>query len=194
MLFSSLPLTCCGDSRDRLQRKMAVHKGYDSPSDEEELAAQPGASGKNIWMAAARSSARCYRMLDAAGCSPPLGSAAERHASVSADSARSSDDCFVVRTRFQRPAHQQRRNLPRKQTDCSLAYPPDGIANTRDEPQQRAIGRGPDQRPRPVRSRPRNRSFRGRAREIGLMRKGVARVRLTSLDAPPPTIRSEPSS
>jgi hypothetical protein len=26
------------------------------------------------------------------------------------------------------------------------------------------------------------------------MRNGVARVRLTSLDAPPPTIRSEPSS
>ena len=39
-----------------------------------ELAAQPGASGKNICMAAARSNARCYRMLDAAGCSPPLGS------------------------------------------------------------------------------------------------------------------------
>jgi rare lipoprotein A (peptidoglycan hydrolase) len=31
----------------------------------------------------------------------------------------------------------------------------------------------------------------GAAREIGLTRKGVARVRLTSLDEPPPTIRGE---
>jgi rare lipoprotein A len=34
----------------------------------------------------------------------------------------------------------------------------------------------------------------GAAQDIGLTHKGVARVRLTSLDVPPPTIRSEHSS
>jgi hypothetical protein len=53
---------------------LAVNNGYGSSNEQEELAARPGASGKNICMAVARSSARC-RMLDAAG------SAAERSAS-----------------------------------------------------------------------------------------------------------------
>jgi rare lipoprotein A len=34
----------------------------------------------------------------------------------------------------------------------------------------------------------------GAARDIGLIHKGVARVRLTSLDEPPPAIRSRHSS
>ncbi len=134
--------------------------------------------------------------LAATGCStqPDVARLSARPLSVVPQSAPTAPGHLTIASWYGPGFNGQRRNLPRKQTDCSLAYPPDGIANTRDEPQPRAIGRGPDQRSRPVRSRPRNRSFRGRAREIGLMRKGVARVRLTSLDAPPPTIRSEPSS
>jgi hypothetical protein len=86
---------------------LAVNNGYGSSNEQEELAAQLGASDRNICMAAARSGARRW-MLDAAG------SAAERSASRIANRARSSDPRFVVRTGFQWPAHQQRPNLPGK--------------------------------------------------------------------------------
>jgi hypothetical protein len=75
----------------------AVNHGYGSSNEQD--AALPDASGKNICMAVARSSAR-RRMLDAAG------SAAERSASGIADRVRSSDPRFMVRTGFQWSAHQ----------------------------------------------------------------------------------------
>jgi rare lipoprotein A (peptidoglycan hydrolase) len=172
---------------------LAVNNGYGSSNEQEELAAQPGASGKNIRMAIFRSSAS-RRMLDAAACSPPLGSAAEHSASGIADRVRSSDARFVVRTGFQCQRTSGGEIFRENRLTAASRILPMGSQmrvtnlNNGRSVVVRINDRGPYVHGRGIDL------SEGAAREIGLTRKGVARVRLTSFDEPRQTIRSEHSS